>query len=127
MTEAHSEPYSPVLLFCYNRRGVLESTVKSLMANQGAGNTDLFIFSDGAKKPDDVATISELRSYLKTIKGFKSITISESEVNKGLAKSIIDGVSKVFETHRSVIVLEDDLLTSANFLSYMNQCLELYK
>jgi len=121
------ETYSPVLLFCYNRRFVLENTVKCLIQNAGADKTDLFIFSDGAKKAADVEIISELRAYLKTIKGFKSITISESETNKGLAKSIIDGVSKVLETHRSVIVLEDDLLTSANFLSYMNQCLKQYE
>jgi len=119
--------YSPVLLFCYNRKLVLEKTVASLIKNVGAEKTDLYIFSDGPKNPEDVTIISELREYLKSITGFKSTTILESEINNGLAKSIINGVSKILEIHDSVIVLEDDLLTSKNFLGYMNQCLELYK
>ena len=42
----------------------------------------------------------------------------------GLASSIINGVSKVIKTYDSVIVLEDDLITSA-FLNFMNQALLL--
>ena len=44
-----------------------------------------------------------------------------------MANSIIDGVSKVIGEYKSVIVLEDDLLTSSNFLAYMNQALDFYQ
>ncbi len=119
--------HNPVLLFCYNRKLLLKSAVERLSNNVGADKTDLFIFSDGPKKPSDISIILELRDFLKSIKGFKSITIEESKTNKGLAKSVIAGVSKVLETYDAVIVLEDDLLTSENFLLYMNQCLNLYE
>jgi hypothetical protein len=44
-----------------------------------------------------------------------------------LANSIISGVTQVIEQYGKVIVLEDDLLTSPNFLDYMNQALSFYE
>ena len=63
---------------------------------------------------------------LDEIGGFKSVTIFKSKVNKGLAESIIDGVSKIIKTHGKVIVLEDDLVVSKNFLNFMNEALDYY-
>jgi hypothetical protein len=63
----------------------------------------------------------------KLLQGFRSITIEPSSANKGLANSITYGVSKVLEKHDRIIVLEDDLLTSPYFLSFLNQGLELYQ
>ena len=45
----------------------------------------------------------------------------------GLAKSIIDGVGKVLDLHEKIIVLEDDLVTSPYFISFMNEALIMYK
>ena len=39
----------------------------------------------------------------------------------------IEGVNDILKTHETVIVLEDDLVSSPNFLSYMNQALKFYK
>jgi hypothetical protein len=49
--------------------------------------------------------------------------------NKGLAKSIVDGINKVFKMKniKSIIVLEDDLNFSKNFLDYMSKALYNYK
>ena len=44
----------------------------------------------------------------------------------GLASSVIDGVSQVIKDFENVIVLEDDLITSPNFLDFMNQALHFY-
>ena len=44
-----------------------------------------------------------------------------------MADSIIYGVSRVLKDHKSVIVLEDDLIASRNFLDFMNQALNFYK
>ena len=52
--------------------------------------------------------------------------ISKSK-NKGLAKSIIDGVSQIVEEFGKVIVLEDDLLVSPSFLDFMNEALLEYE
>ncbi len=118
---------APILLFTYNRLDSLKKTVSALQDNYLAKESELYIFSDSAKNKEDALLVSEVRNYLKTIDGFKSVKVVESETNKGLANSIISGVSKIFEDYDKIIVLEDDLITSSNFLAFMNQSLEFYE
>ncbi len=118
---------APIALFTYKRLDTLRQTVSALQQNYQAEESELFIFSDGPKKDIDKDVILEIRDYLKSIDGFKRITIYESTTNKGLALSIIEGVTKVIQQYDKVIVLEDDLKTSTTFLSYMNQALNFYE
>ncbi|MRX63330.1 sugar transferase [Maribacter luteus] len=118
---------SPILLFTYKRLEALKNTIGALQKNNLAESSELYIFSDGPKSEKDAERIGEVRAFLKTIRGFKAVHISESMVNKGLANSIIDGVSQILKTSETVIVLEDDLLTTPNFLKYMNDALAYYK
>ncbi len=118
---------APIVLFTYKRLETLQQTVLALAANPLASKSDLIIYSDGAKKEEDEPIIQEIRIFLKTITGFKSVTIHESMSNKGLAASIIDGVSAVMKQYQKAIVLEDDLITSTNFLDFMNEGLNKYK
>lgn len=118
---------APIVLFTYKRLDTLKLTVAALKKNKLASESDLFVFSDAAKTENDKQAIAEVRSFLKSITGFKSVSINEATQNKGLAKSIINGVSKVLEDYDKVIVLEDDLVSSPNFLNYMNAALGYYK
>jgi hypothetical protein len=118
---------SPVVIFCYNRLDNLKRTVENLQRNALAGLTELYIFSDGPSKEADKDKVAAIREYIATIGGFKELNIVNSQQNKGLARSIIEGVTQVLQKHETVIVLEDDLLTSRNFLSYMNESLNFYK
>lgn len=117
---------APVLLFVYKRPAAAELTVNALKQNYLASQTDLYIFSDGPKKNKDAEKVDVVRKYLTTITGFKSVTIKKSEKNKGLATSIVEGVTEILQAFPSCIVLEDDLLTSKNFLNYMNSSLQYY-
>lgn len=118
---------SPIIIFTYNRLDTLEIVIKSLQSNFFAKESALFIFSDFAKKDKDIESVNKVRSFLHTIDGFKSISIIEREENYGLAKNIIEGVSDIINKYEKVIVLEDDLITSKNFISYMNQALDFYE
>jgi hypothetical protein len=118
---------APICLFTYNRLEETQKTVDALKKNYLASDSDIFIFSDGAKNENGKNKVEEVRQYLKTINGFKSVTIFQSENNKGLATSIISGVTQILERYGKVIVLEDDLITSANFLNFMNQALDFYE
>lgn len=117
---------APILLFTYKRLDTLKMTVEALKLNTLAIESELFIFSDAAKTVKDKFVVEEVRKYIHSVKGFKRVEIVESLENKGLATSIITGVNYVFEKFDSVIVLEDDLGTTPNFLSYMNLCLHTY-
>jgi hypothetical protein len=119
--------YAPIVLFAYKRLDTLIDTVEALQNNYLASNSDLIIYSDAAKNENDAFAVAQVRRFLKNISGFKSVKVYESKINLGLANSIINGVTTVLNTHESVIVLEDDLVTCKNFLNYMNQSLEKYK
>jgi len=118
---------SPIILFTYLRLESLKKTIEALANNSLASDSDLIIFSDGPKNLKDNQIINDVRAYLKSIHGFKTVTIRESSSNKGLAASIIQGVSDVLKVYPSAIILEDDLITSTNFLAFMNQALDYYQ
>lgn len=122
--------YAPVALFVYNRPIHTRKTVEALLKNKEAAETDLYVFCDGLKVDSPAGQqekIYAVRDYIRSIVGFKSVTIFESTTNKGLAQSIIDGVTAIVNKHQRVIVLEDDLVTSSGFLNYMNTALNIYE
>ena len=118
---------APIVLFVYNRPYCLSRCIDALKNNHYANNSELIIYSDGNKSIIDKNEVESVRKYLKTISGFRKITVIEREKNYGLADSIIGGVTEVLQNNEKVIVLEDDMVTSPFFLEYMNRALELYK
>jgi hypothetical protein len=69
---------SPIVIFTYKRFETLQKTVQCLSNNFLASDSDLIIYSDGDKSLDDNFIIDKIRTYLKNISGFKSVTIHES-------------------------------------------------
>lgn len=119
--------YAPIALFTYNRPAKTKRVLESLMLNAEAKDSDLYIFSDGAKNEKAIQEVEDNRKYIHTISGFKSITIIEREKNWGLANSLIAGITDVINKYGRVIVVEDDLILSPYFLKFMNDGLEKYK
>lgn len=118
---------APVVLFVYNRLDHTRRTVQSLQQNFLAEDTDLYVYADAAQDASAGVKVNEVRDYLKTITGFKSVTIRLRETNLGVDDNIIDGVTEVINEYGKIIVLEDDLVTSRWFLQYMNDSLTFYK
>jgi hypothetical protein len=120
---------APIALFCFNRPVHLQTTIEYLKRNPSTKESDLFVFSDGprANSSEDLEKVTEVRVLLSQISGFKSVKIIENMLNKGLASSIIDGLNMVFEDHGQVIVLEDDILVSEDFLDFMNEGISKYE
>ncbi len=119
--------FAPIALFVYNRPEHTRRTILALQKNELATQSDLIIFSDGAKNEEVKNKVGEVRGYLKTITGFKSVRIVERSENFGLAKSIVGGVTEIVNQYGKIIVLEDDLVTAPYFLKYMNEALDLYE
>lgn len=121
---------APIILFTYNRPYHTEQTLFALSKNLLASDSILYIFSDGPKPEDPEVQkkkIAEVRKIIRKYKWCKEVIIYESDTNKGLANSIIEGVSDIITRHDQVIVLEDDLITSVYFLQFMNQALGYYE
>jgi len=118
---------SPIALFVYKRLEHTQHTIEALKKNKLANNSTLYIFADASKKEQDKKVANQVRKYIEKISGFKKIEIIKREKNYGLSKNIISGVNNIINIYNKIIVLEDDLITSPYFLSYINEALELYK
>ena len=121
---------SPIILFVYNRPEHTKKTIEALAKNSIARESKLFIYSDAAKTPQHAEAVNAVRDYIQSIKhadSFKNVSIIERKSNFGLAKSIMEGVTQVINEFEKAIVLEDDLITSEDFLSFMNDSLNFYQ
>src|SRR5450759_386480 len=118
---------APICLFMYKRPDHGRQTIDSLRANALAGESDLFVFCDGAKTHQAEASVHEVRRLARTITGFRQVTIIERPTNLGLAQSIISGVIEVVSKYGRAVVVEEDLITSPFFLKFLNDGLDTYR
>jgi SAM-dependent methyltransferase len=121
---------APIILFVYNRPLHTEQTLVALEKNEFAQDSILYIYSDGVKdnvNDEENNKIQEVRTLIKKNWKFKKIHIVERDKNWGLAENVIDGITKMFGEYNKIIVLEDDIITSPNFISYMNNSLYRYE
>jgi hypothetical protein len=117
----------PIALFVFNRPAHTKLTLEALAKNQGADRFPLYVFSDGPRHSADEALVFYVRQIVRQTKGFASIEVIERATNMGLANSVIDGVGMLMGRYGKAIVVEDDLVTSENFLVFMDEALAHYE
>lgn len=120
---------APIVLFAYDRPDHLMQTLDALSKNIYASDSILYVFVDGPKNNasvDVLLRIKNVQKIVQQIKGFARLEYHFSDQNIGCRDSIIQGISYVLKKHESVIVMEDDIITSPAFLSYMNSALHYY-
>jgi hypothetical protein len=128
MAESSAMDSTPTLaLFVYKRLDHTRRTLESLALNRGAVDLNVVIFSDGPRTEKDEPAVAAVREFCRKFRGFKALRIQESKHNRGLACSITSGVSQVLSDEDSVMVLEDDMVTSPAFLTYMMSSLARYR
>ena len=121
---------APVVLFVYNRPDHTEKTLNALNGCTLASESEMFVFCDNYKKEKDIENVMKVQECVEDFSvdsEFKKVHVIKAEKNKGLAKSIIEGVSDIINKYGKVIVLEDDLEVSKDFLEYMNGALDYYE
>lgn len=118
---------APIAFFAYRRPEHTLRSLESLAQNEEAAQSELFIFCDGAKRPEDEDAVRQVRQVVRQKQWCGAVEIIERDRNWGLANSIIDGVTELCDRYGRVIVLEDDLVLSPFFLNFMNRSLNLYE
>lgn len=121
---------APVVVFVYNRADHASQTLNHLSNNFLASESELFIYCDNAKNEKAQEAVDNVRAVVDEFarnSNFKKVTVFKAGQNKGLAASIIGGVSEILDRYGRVIVVEDDLVTSKDFLTYMNHALDFYE
>ncbi|MDH3465863.1 MAG: glycosyltransferase [Gammaproteobacteria bacterium] len=118
---------APVLIVTYDRLEHLDRTISSLRSNIYAEQTDLFIASDFQRSDSEADKVTAVRSYLKTIDGFKSVTVFAREKNFGLVENCNSAVQYILEKFDRIIIMNDDLVTALGFLKFINEGLDRYR
>ena len=118
---------APVVLFAFNRPDTLRVTLDALAANDLASETRLFIRLDGPRNEAEADLVSAVREVACRAHGFKSVDVVGSDKNRGLATSVIAGVEEILAFSEEVIVMEDDLVTHPEFLTFLNAALDRYR
>lgn len=117
---------APIIISVYNRFDHFRRCIESVQNNSLAKDSDLFILSDAPYNKAHQERIEEIRKYVRTIRGFKSVTPVFRETNVGAHISITSGINMVLEQYDCFIFLEDDIVVSNDFLLFMNDGLEYY-
>ena len=118
---------APIGITVYNRLDHTKRLFNSLLSNELAENSEIYIFCDFQKSDKDIETVNGVRDYVKSLSGFKKKHLILRDRSFGMRKNTIDGVNYIFEKHEKLIWLEDDKKLSPYFLKYMNEGLEFYK
>src|SRR5437773_5614499 len=114
---------TPVILFTYNRPRRTAAVLQALRLNRPER---LYVLQDGLKAGHDAEPHREVSRLLESI-DFGRAQIVRRPDNRGLANSIISGVTQVLGEHETVVVLEDDCVPSREFLSFMSFALTRFR
>lgn len=115
--------FIPIILFAYARPDHLRRTLECLRDNQVPF---IYAFSDGPRTPDKTSAVAEVRRILRAI-SWCEVVLCERDLNMGLGRSILAGVTEVFKKHDTAIVFEDDLVCMPGTYAYLCAALEHYQ
>ena len=113
----------PIILFTYARPDHLRRTLECLKVDHVPL---IYIFSDGAKTPAKESAVIEVRKIIHEIDWCTTIII-EREINLGLGKSILIGVTDILKKEEMAIIFEDDLICVPGTYNYLCAALEHYR
>ena len=116
----------PVVVFAHRRPDHLRRTLNALESNTEASRTSVNVFCDGARDEAEKSVVAAVIEEARRPRGFLNVEIIARDCNAGLAASITGGVTQILSSHEAVIVLEDDIVTSPGFLTYMNDALDRF-
>lgn len=113
------------IIFTYNRPQHTAKVLDGLKRSEVLPSK-LIIFQDGIKKTTDLSDWEKVGEIISKVK-WCDTEIYIAPENRGLANSIIAGVSYAFERYDAVIVLEDDCVPHPKFMTYMIAGLNKYE
>ena len=83
---------APVVLFVYNRPWHTEQCLESLSKCEGAGESELYVYSDGPKRPEDKEAVEKVRELVKSRNWCKEVHVTESRCG---INSDVDRIQRV--------------------------------
>ena len=116
-----------VAIFAFNRPQHLSNCLNSIAKNPNIESFSFVIFVDGPRNEKEKEKVERTIEVAKSYDNILKLEIVTNEKNLGLSRSLIGGINKILEETDKIIVIEDDLIVSKNFLDYMRKGLEKYE
>lgn len=88
---------------------------------------DIIFFSDGFKGEKDKEGVLEVREYIKSLTGFRTVYKHFRSKNLSTGPNFEEGLKYLSDNYDQFIVVEDDLVVSPNYISYLMESLAFYK
>jgi glycosyl transferase family 2 len=118
---------TPIAMFGYNRPAHLQRALDSLARCRRLDECQVCIYIDGPKSDEGADAVEATRQVALNWTQAHGGTIIAQPENLGLARSIVFGVTTLCQQYGRVIVIEDDLIVSQDFLDYMLESLDHYQ
>lgn len=122
-----TDAYAPVAIYTYSRVEHFIQTVESLRNNYLADQTILYVVSDGPKCEDHKPKIEAIRNYAEDLHGFREVVKIFRPSNLGMQNSPPMAEKQILHDHGKIINMEDDNVTSPNYLDFMNSALSFFE
>ena len=117
-----------IAIFAFKRADLLSRALEELSNSKGVNGWDIYIHVDHPRNENE---LHEQYEVLETIEKYRAILNYKKIVTHvshlGLRNSVISFLSELASLHRYLVVLEDDILVSEDFLEYQLECLKRFE
>lgn len=120
-----------IAVIAYQRPTHLAETLRNLAHNYNIQSSPLYIFIDGPK--DSSRQSIAYKNYLAVQSCAKKFSwqgkkyLLASKHNRGLQMGVRYAIDTVLSDHKSILIVEDDIVTSPYFYRFMSQALRKYR
>jgi hypothetical protein len=118
---------APVIVFTYTRVEHFVRTIEALKNNHLASGTTLYVVSDGPKNNTHAPFVQSIRDYTDNLTGFGEVVRLYRKKNLGPDVSPRLAEEQVLSDHGKAIIMEDDNISSRNYLNFINDGLRYFQ
>jgi glycosyltransferase involved in cell wall biosynthesis len=115
---------APILVVVFNRPGKTRALVDQLLAFEGL---DILVAADGPRTETERVKTDAVRAIVGELDGRHRVRTKFANRNLGCGANVIDGIRWAFEQHERLIIIEDDIQISREFLDFCNHGLEAHR
>ena len=119
-----SSPCAPLLIVVFNRPDKTRALVDQLLQFEGL---DVLVAADGPRGEDDRSKCAAVRAIIGELSSRHMLQTRFAESNIGCGAHVIGAIRWAFEQFDSLIIIEDDIRITAEFLDFCNHGLERYR
>lgn len=115
-----------VAIVFFNRPKSLKETFEAVSSVRPSR---LYLIQDGARydRPDDIDKIQQCRQIVSHVDWDCKVIQDYSSKNLGCGMRMFSGVSNAFKTEEFLVIVEDDIVISKDFLPFCKEMSERYK